>query len=119
MKIVNLEKLKPAPERASKFQGADFGADTSFFVVTSPPGRGVNKHRHPYQETLIVLDGDIEMTVGEEVQIINSGNAVVVPPKTWHAFINKSDFNALMVTIHASPQIIQEDWKENLTPQTF
>jgi quercetin dioxygenase-like cupin family protein len=112
MKIVNLENLKPAPERASKFQGADFGADTSFFVVTPPPGRGVNKHRHPYQETLIILDGDIEMLVGEETQRIKGGSAVVVPAKAWHAFVNKSEHNALMVTIHASPQIIQEDWRE-------
>jgi quercetin dioxygenase-like cupin family protein len=113
MKIVSLEKLKPAPQRASKFQGADYGADTSFFVVTSPPGRGVNKHRHPYQEALIILDGDIEMLVGAETQIVKAGNVVVVPIKTWHAFTNKSEHNALMVTIHASPKIIQEDWKEN------
>jgi quercetin dioxygenase-like cupin family protein len=111
MKIVNLENLKPAPERASKFQGADYGADTSFFVATSPPGRGVNKHLHPYQETLIILDGDIEMVVGEEKQLIKGGSAVVVPANTWHAFTNQSEHNALMVTIHASPKIIQEDWR--------
>jgi len=113
MKIVKLENLKPAPERASKFQGIDYGADTSFFVVTPPPGRGVNKHRHPYQETLIVLEGDIEILVGDEIQIVKAGNVVVVPPKTWHAFINKSPHNALMVTIHASPKITQEDRGEN------
>jgi quercetin dioxygenase-like cupin family protein len=112
MKIVNLEDLKPASKRASKFEGVDYGADTSFFVVTSPPGRGVNKHRHPYQETLIILNGDIEMLVGEETMLIKNGNAVIVPAKTWHAFINKSEQNALMVTIHASAKIIQEDWKE-------
>jgi quercetin dioxygenase-like cupin family protein len=112
MNIVNLNQLKPAPERASKFEGASFGADASFFVVTSPPGRGVNKHRHPYQETLIILDGDIEMMVGEETMLIKKDNAVIVPAKTWHAFTNKSEHDALMVTIHASPKIIQEDWKE-------
>jgi quercetin dioxygenase-like cupin family protein len=113
MKIVNLEKLKPAPERASKFQGADFGADTSFFVVTSSPGRGVNKHRHPYEETMIILNGPVDITVGEETEKINSGRAIIIPAQTWHAFINKSEHNVLMVTIHASPKIIQENWKED------
>jgi quercetin dioxygenase-like cupin family protein len=112
MKIIKLEDLKPAPELAAKVQGADFGADTSFFVVTSPPGRGVNKHRHPYQESMIVLDGDIEVLVGDNTELVKDGNAVVVPSKIWHAFTNKSEHNALIVTIHASPKIIQEDWKE-------
>jgi quercetin dioxygenase-like cupin family protein len=112
MKIVSLEQLKPAPERASKFQGSDFGADTSFYVATSQPGRGVNKHRHPYQETLIILDGDIEMLVDKDAQIVKGGNAVIVPVNSWHAFINKSERNALIVTIHASAQIVQEDWRE-------
>jgi quercetin dioxygenase-like cupin family protein len=112
MKIVRLSDLKPETDRAARFQGADFGADTSFFVVTSPPGRGVNRHRHPYQETLIILEGEIEMVVDGHTQLIKDDNAIVVPAKTWHSFINKSPHNALLVTIHASPKIIQENWKK-------
>lgn len=111
MKIVNLDQLKPSPERAAKFEGVDHNATNSFFVVTSPPGRGVNKHRHPYEEILIILDGDIEIGVGSEKKLINPGNAVIVPPDTWHEFINKSDHNALMVTVHDSHKIIQEDYR--------
>lgn len=111
MKVVNLDKLKPAPERAAKFEGESHGAANSFFVVTSPPGRGVNKHRHPYEEILIILGGDIEIGVGEESKTIGPNNAVVVPPNTWHEFINKSDHHALMVTIHNSAEIIQEDYQ--------
>lgn len=111
MRIIRLADLKPAPERAAKFQGADFGADTSFFVATSPPGRGVNKHRHPYEEILIVLDGNIEIGVNDEKKLISPGSAIVVPPEAWHEFINKSDHNALIVTIHNSSKIIQEDWQ--------
>jgi quercetin dioxygenase-like cupin family protein len=111
MKIVRLNQLKPAPDRAARFQGEDFGADTSFFVVKSPPGRGVNKHRHPYQETLIILEGEIEVVVDGQTQVIKSDNAVVVPAKSWHSFVNKTQIYGLIVTIHASPIIIQENWK--------
>jgi quercetin dioxygenase-like cupin family protein len=111
MNIVGLDGLRPGIGRAAKFEGYNYEAQTSFFVVNSPPGLGVNKHRHPYEETLIILDADIDILVGEELKRVKSGNAIIVPPDTWHAFTNKSDHNALMVTIHASPKIIQEDWK--------
>jgi quercetin dioxygenase-like cupin family protein len=109
--IVELNSLRPALNRAARFEGAGYGCQTSFFVVNSPPGSGVNKHRHPYQEILIILSDDVEVIVGGEKKIIGKNNAVIVPPKTWHEFTNLADANALLVTIHSSPEIIQADWK--------
>jgi quercetin dioxygenase-like cupin family protein len=110
MNIINLDDLRPAPERAALFEGKDYGAKTSFFVVNSPSGRGVNKHRHPYEEIFIVLSDKVEVIINSEKQVLNSGVAVVIPQDTWHEFTNCADTQALMVTIHSSPKLIQENW---------
>jgi quercetin dioxygenase-like cupin family protein len=112
MNITNLDDLRPGIGRAAKFEGVAHDAHNSFFLVNSLPGRGVNKHRHPYEEIFIVLSDNIKVVVDNEQKIQNKNEAVIIPPNTWHEFINKADYNALMVTIHDSPKIIQEDWKE-------
>jgi quercetin dioxygenase-like cupin family protein len=87
-----------------------YGANASCFVVTSAPGQGADKHRHPYEEIFVILDGDIEVIVDGESQMVGSGSITIIPPNTWHEFKNRSDHAALMVNIHPVPAMIQEDW---------
>lgn len=113
MNIIDIDSLRPSLDRAARFEGGDHDANTSFFVVNSAPGRGVNKHRHPYEEIFITLSDNIEVMIDGEQQTLNKDVAVVILPNTWHEFTNRADSNALMITIHSSPKIIQEDWDEN------
>jgi quercetin dioxygenase-like cupin family protein len=113
MQIIKLDNLRPAIGRAAKFEGAVNNANNSFFVVNSQPGRGVDKHRHPYEEIFIVLSDNIEAVIDNKLKILNKNEAVVIPPNTWHEFTNKADNNALMVTIHNSSKVIQEYWGKN------
>ena len=110
--MIDLDSLKPAVDRAAKFQGSEYGAANSFFVVNSSPGRGVSKHRHPYEEIFIILEGEIETIINGETATIHGGKAVIIPPHTWHEFTNISNHRALMVTIHNSSEIIQENWEK-------
>ncbi len=110
MDLIDIESLRPASGGSPRFEGYLHGATSSFFVVKSPPGKGADKHRHPYEETFILLDGEIEVIVAGEMQRISSGSVIVIPPNTWHEFKNRSDHNLLMVNIHPVPQMIQENW---------
>jgi quercetin dioxygenase-like cupin family protein len=112
MNILEIASLKLPGGGSPRFEGGNFGATVSFFVVTSSPGNGADKHRHPYEEVFVILEGSIEVIVGGELQMIESGNIVVIPPNTWHEFKNRSSQNALMVNIHPTPKMIQEDWSE-------
>jgi quercetin dioxygenase-like cupin family protein len=111
MNIIEIDSLRPDPEHAARFQGIDHNAQTSFYVVTSLPGRGVNKHRHPYEEIFIILKGDVEVIIDDEKKTLDSG-IIVIPAGTWHEFKNRSSFNSLMVTVHSSPKMVQEDWAD-------
>lgn len=105
-----MDRLKPPRGGSPRFEGSAYEASVSFFVVTSPPGEGADKHRHPYAEVFVILEGDIEVISGGELQRLGGGNIAVIPANTWHEFKNRSSHAALMVNIHPVPTMIQEDW---------
>lgn len=109
---IEIESLRPPAGGSPRFEGYLYGASASSFVVMSPPGTGADKHRHPYDETFIVLSGRIEFIVDGVMEVIEGGHITVVPPNTWHEFKNRSSVPCLMVSIHPNDRIIQEDWSE-------
>ena len=90
MNVIDLALLRSSPDGAARFEGSIYGASMSLFVVTSAPGTGAAKHRHPYEEVFVILDGDIEVVVNGETHLISSGNIVIIPPHAWHEFKNRS-----------------------------
>ena len=109
MNIIEIAGLIPPGASSLKFQGFQHGSNTSFFIVRSPKGKGAEKHRHPYEETFIVLSGKIEAIVDGITKIVEGGNIMIVPPNTWHEFKNCSDEPLLSVNIHPVRKMIQED----------
>src|SRR3954463_15050458 len=83
----------PGSERARRFEGKDHGANVSFFLSTHAPGEGPRLHRHPYEETFVLLDGRATFTVGDETlePAPGRGRAARAGPgprpdrPTWHA----------------------------------
>jgi quercetin dioxygenase-like cupin family protein len=110
METIDIETLTRVAGGTARFEGAGHGSSVSFFVVRNRPGDGADKHRHPYDETFVVLVGDIEVIVDDEPRMLAAGTIAVVPAGAWHEFKNRSHDTSLMVNIHASPRIIQENW---------
>lgn len=111
MQLIDINSLRPVSGGSPRFEGVNHDATVSFFVVDSPPGKGAVKHRHPYEEIFILLDGVIEAVIDGETYMVESGNIIVIPPNTWHEFKNRSDHPLLMVNIHPAPSMIQENWE--------
>jgi quercetin dioxygenase-like cupin family protein len=110
MNIIDINSLKLSGGSSAKFQGFNYEVNISFFVVNSPLGQGASKHRHPYEEIFVILDGKIEAIIGDSTNMIEAGKIVIIPPNTWHEFKNRSDHQVQMVNIHPVPKMIQEDW---------
>lgn len=108
MKVIEINGLKPAGEEVANFQGFKHGADVSFFLVQFTPGKGPDKHRHPYEETVLLLEGEIEVIVDAEVRMVGSNSIVVIPANTWHEFKARSEPSIVMVNIHPVPKMITE-----------
>ena len=108
MKTIDINSLKPPGQEVAVFQGANHGANVSFFIVQFSPGKGPKKHRHPYEETFILLEGEIEAIVDGKTETIKGNHILVVPAGTWHEFRNHSEKPVLMINIHPVPEMITE-----------
>jgi mannose-6-phosphate isomerase-like protein (cupin superfamily) len=112
MDIIDIAALTATPGGTARFEGDGHGSSVSFFVVRSATGQGADKHRHPYDETFVIIEGVIEVIVDDVLRMLQPGTIVVIPAGSWHEFKNRAPHRALMVNIHASPRIIQEDWRD-------
>jgi quercetin dioxygenase-like cupin family protein len=55
-----------------------------------PPGGGPGPHRHDFEESFIVLDGEIELTFRGVKSVAQSGETINVPANAPHQFRNSS-----------------------------
>jgi quercetin dioxygenase-like cupin family protein len=101
----------PGSERARRFEGAHHGASASFFLNTHAPGEGPDLHRHPYDETFILLEGRVTFTVDGETVEARTGEVVIVPARAPHKFVNAGDARLEMVSIHP-PAEMEQEWLE-------
>ncbi len=74
------------PIAPSCFEGGDYGAPVSIFLIDNEPGQGPDLHVHPYTEMWIVRSGKARFTVGEETLEPNVGDIVIVNAETPHCF---------------------------------
>ena len=92
-------------------EGGDHGATISLILDESDPGHGPRLHRHPYDETWVVIVGNLTFHAGEEQLAAGPGDIVIVPPRTPHRFTNDGPGRSKLVCIHANPTFDTE-WLE-------
>jgi quercetin dioxygenase-like cupin family protein len=64
-----------------------------------PPGGGPPPHRHDFEETFILLDGEMQVTFRGEVSTVHAGDSINVPSNASHQFHNASSEPARMICI--------------------
>jgi quercetin dioxygenase-like cupin family protein len=77
--------------------------------VDLAPKAVVPLHSHPHEQAGIVLEGQIEMTIGGETRVIGVGEAYVIPGGVEHKAVG-SDEPSLVLDIFSPPR---EDYKES------
>jgi mannose-6-phosphate isomerase-like protein (cupin superfamily) len=108
--LVRAEGL-PWSNIANEFVGEDHGVSITFLVVDASVGRGAALHKHPYDEVIIVLEGEGTLDDGSQEQVVGPGDIAVIPADQPHAFTNTGDKSLRQIDIHASPHFITE-WLE-------
>lgn len=54
-------------------------------VVELKPHSLVARHRHPHEQMGLVLEGEVEMAIGEERRLLKKGDAYLVPSNVEHS----------------------------------
>jgi mannose-6-phosphate isomerase-like protein (cupin superfamily) len=101
----------PGGGNSVRFDGHAHGASVSFFLTRNVPGSGPDLHRHPYEETFIILEGEGRFTVGEAEIEARAGQIVVVPAATPHKFVNTGRGRLRQVNIHPQ-ETMETEWLE-------
>lgn len=98
---------------AREFMGHEHGnVGVSLLFVDAPPGSGPSLHRHPYEEVIIVQEGEATFVLGDEELHAGAGDIVIVPANQPHAFTNTGDGQLRQLDIHVSPRMSTE-WLVN------
>ena len=80
--ISDLPVRQPRPGWNTRF----FHSEHATFAYTEvAAGADVHPHRHEQEEVFYVIDGELEVRIGEQVALVRGGDVAIVPSQTEHA----------------------------------
>ncbi len=79
--------------------GRDTAGRYSLIDMHVPPGGGPPPHRHDFEESFTVLEGEIEATFRGVRSIVRAGQVINIPANAPHQFRNKSEVPARLLCI--------------------
>ena len=91
--------------------GEDTNGKYCLIDMLVPPGGGPGPHRHDFEETFTVLEGEITLTFRGETIAAKAGDTVNIPANAPHGFKNTSEEPARMLCICSGP------WQEQFFAQ--
>jgi len=79
--INDIAPLKPLPGCRLR---TPYGENLMLSHVDMDAGAVIPLHQHPHEQGGIVLKGRLELTIGDEVRILDVGEMYIIPPNTLH-----------------------------------
>lgn len=86
--------------------GTDAGAEELMMVcIEIEPGDNLPSHRDSNEELLVVIEGTVAATVGDETVTLETGQAAVVPEMAPHGLENAGDGTARVLGIFSGTEL--------------
>jgi len=82
-------------------------------VILDPEGGQVPWHAHPNEEVYTIIEGTAQIAVGDELGSLSAGQAVYIPPNTFHQLTNLSGSPVKLLYCY-SPAGDVDHWKQEL-----
>ncbi len=83
-------------------------------VTLDPHGGQVPWHNQEQEEVYFVLEGTGEMCLGDERQVVSSGQAVYIPPGVFHQMTNLGDVPLRMLYCYGPAGDVAH-WRQELS----
>src|SRR5436190_16799190 len=93
-------------ESSEEFHLLETTGRTQTATITLGAGEATSEgfSMHPHSDqTVLVLNGEIEAEVGAELQTVHSGESVIIPAGVKHRFRNDGKQTAFAFTVYAPP----------------
>lgn len=62
-------------------------------------GQGLSEHTAPFDAMVVILDGEAEIIISSKVNIVKSGEMIIMPANEPHALKAKVPFKMLLIMI--------------------
>jgi len=92
--------------------------DITLIVEEIAPGDRIPLHKHPPNEVIVILEGDPEITLGDETREVGPGTVVFIPAGTPHSTRNATTSPVRVHAMFPSEQIGIEYLERNPAPGT-
>ena len=97
MPFIDTRQLK-VKEPLPGWRGRYFHSDNMTFAYYDvAAGASIHEHSHPNEEIWHVIEGELEVTIGEQTRIAGPGSAAVVPANTPHSVKALTDGRSIVV----------------------
>lgn len=93
------EELSPGVERYALVDGDKGSESTSVGDVLVGVDGVVPTHIHPTEEAMVILEGEMDAILGDDVITVTVGQTVLAPPGVRHGFVNRSGAPARVLAI--------------------
>ena len=103
MPIVNNDEIPEIPWRNNYrkwniVSDGDGTTSTSLSLSKVGTGAGAPLHKHADDEIIVILEGQLEVKIGNETTLVDANHTLVVPPNIPHAFRNLGPGEAKLLT---------------------
>ncbi len=101
-----IDRQQSPPEES--FPGIDrwtyvndpMGADSlTVMELEMSDGSVVPTHTHPTEEAMVILEGELEAVLGDEIVTVTAGQTILAPSGVRHGFVNRSAGPARLMAI--------------------
>jgi len=79
--------------------GTDTAGRYCLIDMHVPPGGGPPPHRHDFEETFVILEGELEATFRGAKSVVRAGETIHIPANAPHQFHNASNAAVRMLCI--------------------
>jgi quercetin dioxygenase-like cupin family protein len=102
---VEMGEIAPGVERWEIVNG-ELGADSLTVAdLTLAPGSKAPTHTHPTEEAMIIVGGELEAVLGDEVVTVKEGETVLAPAGVKHGFVNRSGSSARVMGVFPTGKV--------------
>ena len=95
----NREEIHPGVERWELVTGERGAESLSVLDLSLAQGSEVPNHIHPTEEAMVILEGELEFTMGDQVAVATAGQTVLAPAGVKHGCVNRSGSPARLIAI--------------------
>lgn len=108
MPFIDISSVKPLEVLPGCKMRTPYGENLMLSYLEMDEGAVVPLHHHPHEQGGMLLDGRLELTMGDEVRVVEAGAMFIIPPNTPHKAV-AVDGPAVVLDVF-SP--VREDYAE-------